>query len=114
MERAYDLTVEYVRERKVFGKPIVDFQNTRFTLAEVKTSVHVARVFVDDCIVKLRAGKLDTVTASMAKYWVTDMQNKVMDECLQLFGGYGYTREYPISQLYVVRACSASTAARTR
>ena len=85
----------------MFGKPLLELQNTRFKLAEVKTSVHVARVFVDDCIVKLRAGKLDTVTASMAKYWVTDMQNKVMDECLQLFGGYGYTREYPISQLYV-------------
>jgi acyl-CoA dehydrogenase len=101
MEYALKLTADYTRERKVFGKPLLELQNTRFKLAEVKTSVHVARVFVDDCIVKLRAGKLDTVTASMAKYWVTDMQNKVMDECLQLFGGYGYTREYPISQLYV-------------
>ncbi|MBK6351251.1 MAG: acyl-CoA dehydrogenase family protein [Proteobacteria bacterium] len=101
MEYALKLTADYTRERKVFGKPLLELQNTRFKLAEVKTSVHVARVFVDDCILKLRAGKLDTVTASMAKYWVTDMQNKVMDECLQLFGGYGYTREYPISQLYV-------------
>jgi acyl-CoA dehydrogenase len=101
MEYALKLTADYTRSRKVFGKPLLELQNTRFKLAEVKTSVHVARVFVDDCIVKLREGRLDTVTASMAKYWVTDMQNKVMDECLQLFGGYGYTREYPISQLYV-------------
>jgi acyl-CoA dehydrogenase len=101
MEYALKLTADYTRSRKVFGKPLLELQNTRFKLAEVKTSVHVARVFIDDCIVKLKDGKLDTVTASMAKYWVTDMQNKVMDECLQLFGGYGYTREYPISQLYV-------------
>jgi acyl-CoA dehydrogenase len=101
MEYALRLTADYTRERKVFGKPLLELQNTRFKLAEVKTSVHVARVFIDDCIVKLKDGRLDTVTASMAKYWVTDMQNKVMDECLQLFGGYGYTREYPISQLYV-------------
>jgi len=101
MEYALKLTADYTRSRKVFGKPLLELQNTRFKLAEVKTGVHVARVFIDDCIAKLRDGKLDTVTASMAKYWVTEMQNKVMDECLQLFGGYGYTREYPISQLYV-------------
>ena len=101
MEYALQLTADYTRERKVFGKPLLELQNTRFKLAEVKTNVHIARVFLDDCIVKLRDGKLDTVTASMAKYWVTDMQNKVMDECLQLFGGYGYTLEYPISKLYV-------------
>jgi len=81
--------------------PILRGWANYFKLAEVKTNVHIARVFLDDCIVKLRDGKLDTVTASMAKYWVTDMQNKVMDECLQLFGGYGYTLEYPISKLYV-------------
>jgi acyl-CoA dehydrogenase len=101
MEYALELTAAYTRERKVFGKPLLELQNTRFKLAEVKTSVHVARVFVDDCIQKLREGKLDTVTASMAKLWVTDMQGQVMDECLQLFGGYGYTREYPIAHLYV-------------
>ena len=100
MEFALKLTADYTRSRKVFGKPLLELQNTRFKLAEVKTNVHVARVFVDDCIVKLRAGKLDTVTASMAKYWVTDMQNKVMDECLQLFGGYGYMWEYPITRAY--------------
>ena len=101
MEYALQLTVEYARGRKVFGKTLLELQNTRFKLAEVKTLVQVARVFVDDCIVKLRKGELDTVTASMAKWWLTDMQNKVADECLQLFGGYGYMKEYPISQIYV-------------
>ncbi len=76
-------------------------QNTRFTLADVKTQVQVARVFIDDCIQKLKDGSLDTVTASMAKLWITEAQCRVMDECLQLFGGYGYTTEYPISKLYV-------------
>jgi acyl-CoA dehydrogenase len=101
MEYALELTAAYTRERKAFGKPLLDMQNTRFRLADVKTAVHVARVFVDDCIQKLRDGKLDTVTASMAKLWVTEMQGRVMDDCLQLFGGYGYTREYPIAHLYV-------------
>jgi acyl-CoA dehydrogenase len=101
MEYALELTVDYTRHRKAFGKALLELQNTRFKLAEVKTWVHVARVFIDDCIAKLRDGQLDTVTASMAKWWVTDMQNRVADECLQLFGGYGYMREYPISQLYV-------------
>src|SRR5512139_2067800 len=101
MEYALQLTVDYTRTRKAFGQALLDMQNTRFKLAEVKTNVHVARVFMDDCIMKLRDGRLDTVTASMAKLWVTDMQNRVMDECLQLFGGYGYTREYPIAHLYV-------------
>jgi acyl-CoA dehydrogenase len=101
MEYALELTVEHVRGRKVFGKALLELQNTRFKLAEVKTLVHVARVFVDDCVVRLQRGELDTVTASMAKWWITDMQHKVADECLQLFGGYGYMKEYPISQLYV-------------
>ena len=101
MEYALELTAAYTKERKVFGKALLELQNTRFKLAEVKTNVHVARVFMDDCIQRLKEGRLDTVTASMAKLWVTDMQNKVMDECLQLFGGYGYTREYPIAHLYV-------------
>jgi acyl-CoA dehydrogenase len=101
MEYALDLTVSYARGRKVFGKALLEMQNTRFTLAEVKTLARIARVFVDDCIVKLQKGELDTVTASMAKWWLTDMQNKVADECLQLFGGYGYMKEFPISQLYV-------------
>jgi acyl-CoA dehydrogenase len=101
MEYALKLTVDYARHRKAFGKALLEMQNTRFTLAEVKTLVHVARVFIDDCIVKLREGRLDTVDASMAKWWLTDLQSRVADECLQLFGGYGYMKEYPISQLYV-------------
>ncbi len=100
MEYALSLTVDYTRSRKAFGQPLLEMQNTRFKLAEVKTLVNVARVYVDDCLQKLKDGKLDTVTASMAKLWVTDTQCRVMDECLQLFGGYGYMKEYPISQLY--------------
>ena len=75
-------------------------QNTRFKLAEAKTIAHVGRVFIDSCIERYLAGTLDTVTASMAKWWLTDMQCQVVDECLQLFGGYGYMREYPIAQMY--------------
>jgi acyl-CoA dehydrogenase len=101
MEYALDLTVDYVRHRKAFGHALLQLQNTRFKLAEVKTLARVARVFVDDCIVRLAAGTLDTVTASMAKWWLTETQHKVTDECLQLFGGYGYMREYPISKLFV-------------
>jgi acyl-CoA dehydrogenase len=100
MEYALALTVDYTRSRKAFGQPLIQMQNTRFKLAEVKTLTHVSRVFIDDCIARLRDGSLDTVTASMAKCWITDTQCRVMDECLQLFGGYGYMREYPISQLY--------------
>jgi acyl-CoA dehydrogenase len=100
MEYALALTVDYTRSRKAFGQALLEMQNTRFKLAEVKTQVHIARVFIDDCIGKLRDGTLDTVTASMAKLWITDTQCRVMDECLQLFGGYGYMKEYPISQLY--------------
>lgn len=100
MEYALALTVDYTRSRKAFGQALLEMQNTRFKLAEVKAQVNVARVYVDDCLQKLKDGKLDTVTASIAKLWVTDTQCRVMDECLQLFGGYGYMREYPISQLY--------------
>ena len=101
MEYALELTVDYARHRKAFGKALLEMQNTRFKLAEVRTWVHIARVFIDDCILKLKDGRLDTVDASMAKWWLTDLQSKVADECLQLFGGYGYMKEYPISRLYV-------------
>ena len=100
MEYALRLTVEYARSRRLFGQALLEMQNARFKLAEVKTQVHLARLCIDDCIQKLAAGTLDTVTASMAKLWITDTQCRVMDECLQLFGGYGYMKEYPISQLY--------------
>ena len=100
IERAVKLTVDYTRERKAFGKSLIDLQNTRFKLAEAKTHAVVARTFLDKCIEELLAGRLDTVTASMAKYWTTDLQCQVIDECLQLFGGYGYTVEYPIAQMW--------------
>ena len=100
-QAAIDWTVDYVKERKVFGQPVASFQNTRFTLAELQTEVQIARVFVDKCTELLLAKTLDTATASMAKYWCSDLQCKVMDECVQLFGGYGYMWEYPITRAYV-------------
>jgi acyl-CoA dehydrogenase len=100
MERALALTVDYVKQREAFGKKIVEFQNTQFELAECKTEATVAKVFIDHCIERHIAGHLDTVTASMAKSWATDMLGKIADRCLQLFGGYGYMDEYPISRLY--------------
>ncbi|MGR4868848.1 acyl-CoA dehydrogenase family protein [Variovorax sp. LARHSF232] len=99
-QAAIDQTVAYVKERQVFGQPVAAFQNTRFTLAELQTEVQVAQVFVDKCIELLMAEKLDTATASMAKYWTSDLQCKVMDECVQLFGGYGYMWEYPVTRAY--------------
>jgi acyl-CoA dehydrogenase len=100
IERAVKLTTAYTKERKAFGKSLLELQNTRFKLAEAKTHAVVARTFLDKCIEELIAGRLDTVTASMAKYWLSDLQCQVIDECLQLFGGYGYTVEYPIAQMY--------------
>ena len=99
-QAAIDWTVDYVKERKVFGQTVGSFQNTRFTLAELQTQVQIAAVFVDKCTELLLHDKLDTATASMAKYWCSDMQCKVMDECVQLFGGYGYMWEYPITRAY--------------
>jgi alkylation response protein AidB-like acyl-CoA dehydrogenase len=99
-QAAIDWTVQYTKDRKVFGQPVAAYQNTRYTLAELQTEVQVARVFVDKCLELVCAGKLDTATASMAKYWTTDLQCKVMDECLQLHGGYGYMWEYPITRAY--------------
>ena len=99
-ERGLKETIEYVKGRKAFGKSVMEFQNTQFKLAEVKTKLTVAKVFVDHCIGLHLKGELDAVTASMAKYWVTDIQGEVLDEMLQLHGGYGYMNEYPIAQLY--------------
>jgi len=101
MEGAYAETLRYTRERAAFGKPIAEFQNTKFKLAEIATNVRVARTFVDRCIEDLVADRLDTAGAAMAKYWTTELQGKVIDECLQLFGGYGYMNEYPIARMYV-------------
>ncbi|CAN7510861.1 acyl-CoA dehydrogenase family protein [Acidovorax delafieldii] len=99
-QAAIDWTVDYVKQRKVFGQSVASFQNTRHTLAELQTQVQVARVFVDKCCELIVRDQLDTETASMAKYWTTDLQCKVMDECVQLFGGYGYMWEYPITRAY--------------
>src|SRR4030088_1226599 len=100
MERALALTIDYVKQRQAFGKRIIEFQNTQFVLAECKSEATVARVFHDNCIERYLDGALDTVTASMAKYWLTDLQGKIIDRCLQLFGGYGYMEEFPISRMY--------------
>jgi len=100
MEKALKLTAEYVKERKAFGKRILDFQNTQFKLAERFTEAKIARIFVDDCAMKLAEGKLDDTTAAMAKWWTTQKQCEIIDECLQFFGGYGYMMEYPIAKMY--------------
>jgi len=101
MERAIKLTTDYTKERTAFGQPIIEFQNTGFKLAERKTEAMIARVFVDWCVERLIAGELDTVTASMAKWWCSQKQVETADECLQLHGGYGYMQEYPISRMFV-------------
>jgi len=100
-EAAIQWTIDYVRERKAFGKTVASFQNTRFKLAELATEAQVARVFVDRCLELLLVKQLDTATASMAKYWCSDIECKIIDECLQLHGGYGFMWEYPIARAYV-------------
>ncbi|MBI3101191.1 MAG: acyl-CoA dehydrogenase family protein [Burkholderiales bacterium] len=100
IERAVALTVEYTQSRKAFGQSLADFQNTRFKLAECATLAHVVRSFVNDCIQRQLDGTLDAEAAYMAKWWCTEQQCRVTDECLQLFGGYGYMAEYPIARLY--------------
>ncbi len=100
MESSYQWTLDYVKNRDAFGKKVIDFQNTRFVLAEVKTNAHVSRIFLNDCIMKFLNGQLDVPTAAMAKYWLSDMEGKVVDACLQLHGGYGYMWEYPIARAY--------------
>ena len=100
IEAALDVTLAYVRERRAFGRAVIDFQNTQFKLAECKTQATIAKVFLYHCTERLLAGTLDAATASMAKYWITEAQAKIIDECLQLFGGYGYMLEYPIAEMY--------------
>lgn len=100
MEGALAETLRYTKERKAFGQSVFEFQNTKFRLAEIATIVRVARIFIDDCIARVVAGRLDTVTASMAKWWISDMQQKVLDECVQLHGGYGYMNEYLVCRLF--------------
>ncbi|WP_440534520.1 acyl-CoA dehydrogenase family protein [Variovorax sp. YR566] len=100
MQRAIGDTLGYVRDRQVFGQPLLKMQNTRFKLAECETQAQVARAFVDDCIARLMRGELDVPTAAMAKWWTTDTCCRIVDECLQLHGGYGFMNEYPIARLY--------------
>jgi acyl-CoA dehydrogenase len=100
MQRAVELTTAYAKERTAFGKPLIGHQNTRMVLAECATRTRVARVFLDDCIVRHTGGDLDVATAAMAKSWLTEGQCEVVDRCLQIFGGYGYTTEYPIARMY--------------
>jgi acyl-CoA dehydrogenase len=100
MESAVAQTIAYTKERHAFGKPIFAFQNTKFTLAEAATDATIARVFLDDCIHKHLRGELDIPTVAMAKWWTTDRAMRVADECLQLFGGYGYMTEYPIARMW--------------
>jgi alkylation response protein AidB-like acyl-CoA dehydrogenase len=97
---ALNWTVEYVKDRKAFGTPIGSFQNTKFVLAEVKTAIDVAQAYVDSCVLALNAGTLSPAEAAQAKYWCTDLQKEAADRCLQFFGGYGYTIEYPIARTY--------------
>jgi len=99
-ERAIEITAEFVAERKAFGQRVLDFQNTRFKLAECKTEALIGRTFVDQCVVRLLDKELDAATASMAKYWCTEKQCQIIDECLQLHGGAGYMDEYEISRMY--------------
>jgi acyl-CoA dehydrogenase len=100
-ERAVAITTKYVKDRTAFGKPLMELQNTRFKLAECKTQAHIGRVFLDSCIERFIAGRLDDVSTAMAKYWLTECQCHVIDECVQLHGGYGYMMEYPIAQMWV-------------
>jgi acyl-CoA dehydrogenase len=100
MERAVELALEYSKQRVIFDAPLFAMQNARFELAECATIARVSRTFIDSCIDELIRGELDATTAAMAKYWLSDQQCAVIDRCLQLFGGYGYSLEYPIAQMY--------------
>jgi alkylation response protein AidB-like acyl-CoA dehydrogenase len=97
---AFDLTLPYVKERKAFGQPIADFQNTRFKLAEMKTELDVGESFIDRCVMEHNAGELNAEMAAEAKLWTAELAGRVTDQCLQFFGGYGYMWEYPIARLY--------------
>jgi alkylation response protein AidB-like acyl-CoA dehydrogenase len=100
VEHVLDLCLAYAKEREAFGRPIGTFQHNRFVLAEMATEAHIARVFINDCVLRLNAGQVDTALASMAKWWTTELQKRVVDAGVQLHGGYGYMDEYPISKAY--------------
>jgi acyl-CoA dehydrogenase len=100
-EKAVAITTKYAKERKAFGQTLIEFQNPRFKLAQCKTEAHIGRVFIDNCIARFIAGQLDAVTAAMAKYWLTESQCRIVDECVQLHGGYGSMTEYPIARRWM-------------
>ena len=101
VERALAITIKYAKERKAFGQTLMEFQNARFKLAQCKTDAQIGRVFIDNCILRFISGQLDPVTAAMAKYWLTECQCRIVDECVQLHGGYGYMSEYPIARMWM-------------
>ena len=100
-ESLVEMSLAYAKERTAFGRPIGSFQHNRFALAEMATEAHIARVFIDDCLARHVRGELDAKTASMAKWWTTELQNKIVDRALQLHGGYGYMAEYPVARAFV-------------
>jgi long-chain-acyl-CoA dehydrogenase len=100
IEGAVAMTIDYCKQREAFGKPIIDFQNTRFKLAECKTNAFVARSFLDTCITAHLKGELTVEMAAMCKYWLTDLQCSVIDECVQLHGGYGFMQEYAVAEMW--------------
>ena len=99
-EVAIENTADYTKSRKAFGKRLMDFQNTKFKLAECKTKTQIARVYIDHCIGLAAEGRLDAEASAMAKWWCTELQNRVLDECVQLHGGYGYMLEYPVARAW--------------
>lgn len=100
-EAVLDMCLAYAKERQAFGRPIGSFQNTRFTIAEMATEARVARVYVDECVRLHNAGLLDPAGAAMAKWWTTELQKKIVDQGVQIFGGYGYMTEYPIAKAFL-------------
>lgn len=100
-EVALEWTLDYCKERTAFGRPIGSFQNSRFKLAEIKTEATIGRVFTNHCVMLYNAGELSPDLGAMAKYWLSEMQKRVIDECVQLHGGYGYMTEYPIAKAYL-------------
>jgi alkylation response protein AidB-like acyl-CoA dehydrogenase len=100
-EQLLELTLEYVKTRQAFGRPIGSFQHNRFLLAELDTEITIARTFLNHCIAEFNAGRLTVTDAAKAKWWTTELQNKVADRCLQLHGGYGYMLEYPVAKAWL-------------
>jgi acyl-CoA dehydrogenase len=100
MEKALETTIEYVKNRKAFGQRVMDFQNTQFKLADAKAKATVAKVYINDCIARLLNGSLDGTTAAIAKMWATETEWQIVDDCLQLHGGYGYVNDYPIARIF--------------